>query len=112
MDQALLGTEPPELAVVREPAPHRRRVHDQLLHLAPDDQRRELLDRCAAEVVAGTDRERHADALVLTVGLEEHVGTGVVRVRVHGIRTGQCPRGGRPNVERSHASDPRHGGAG
>ena len=50
------GPEPAELAVVGEPPPERGAVGDELLEVAADDQRRELLDRRAAQVVAATDR--------------------------------------------------------
>ena len=110
MDHALLGPEPAQLAVVREVAPDGRRIGEQFVHVAADDEDRQLLDRRATQVVAGADGERHADALVLAVGLEEHVRAGVVGVGVHGIGTGEGARGRRPHVEGPYSGDPRHGG--
>ncbi len=46
-------------------------VADQLVEVASDQERGQLLDGRAAQVVAPADRERHAHALVLPVGLEE-----------------------------------------
>ncbi len=108
MDDAFLGSEPAQLAVIREAPPERGAVGDDLVEFQADNERRELLDRGAAQVVPAPDREGHADTLVAVVGREEHVRAGVVRVLVHCVGAGERHRGGRADVERAGTGDASH----
>ena len=108
VDHPLFRPEPPELAVAGEPPPEPGAVRDQLLEVAPHDQRRELLDRRAAQVVAAADGERHADALVRTIGREEHVRARVVGILVHGVGARERDRRRCPDVEGAGTGDAGH----
>ncbi len=110
VDHTLLRPEPTQLAVIGQSPPEGSAVGDHLVEVAAHDQRRELLDGCAAQVVAAPDGEGHADTFVWTVGREEHVRAGVVGILVHRVGTGECGGGPRAYVERARAGDAGHCG--
>ena len=82
MDHAFLGPEPAQLRVARQRPPERGGLGEDLVDVAADDQRREGADRLGADLVAAADREREAVPLEAAVGVEDHVGGGVVGILV------------------------------
>jgi hypothetical protein len=86
VNDALLRSEPPQLAVTRERAPEGAHVREDVVETTADDEGRERLDRRATHLVAAADREREAVADdVFVVGTDDGVGGRVVRIRVHRI---------------------------
>jgi hypothetical protein len=99
---ALLGAEPAQLRIVRERAVDVAQRRERLLEREAGDERLERADRGDLHVVAAPDREREPVALepVPGVGPDHHVGGGVVRVRVHGIRPVEVQGRGEADVVR------------
>jgi hypothetical protein len=94
VDNALLGAEPPQLAVGNEVAPEAGHVGGDPFQGAADHVMRQQIDRLDAQLVPATDGEGQpvaGDALWV-VGLEHHVCRRVVGVAVHRVRTVQRPR--------------------
>jgi hypothetical protein len=110
VDHALLGAEPAQLAVARQPAPERAGVGQHRLELEADDQRRERLDRGDLDLGPAPDRERERVPLepVAGVGAQDHVRAGVVGARVHGIGSVEPPGGREAHVDRLQRRDPGH----
>src|SRR5699024_11105622 len=82
VDHALLGAEPAQLRIAGEGAGEWAEPFGQVVDVDADDVVGQGVDRGDADLVAPTDREREAVALEVTVGLENDVGGGVVRIGV------------------------------
>ena len=95
---ALLGAEPAQLRVVDELPPHGAHVGQQLVGVAAHEPLAERLDGGHLDVVAAPDREDEAVPGVPGVRRHPHVGRGVVRVRVHGVRPVERQRRREPDV--------------
>src|SRR5262249_38601015 len=111
VDDAFLRTEPSQLAFRRQFAPERRRLIDNLLERATDDERPKGADGFDAHLVAATDGERKAVPLEMTVGLEDDVRRRIIRIRMHRVGTVGRPRGWEPQIDdfqvtNSHAAVP------
>src|SRR5918998_765186 len=98
MDDALLGPDPPELAVPRNVAPEGAHVLRERLEGSPDNQRGEGLDGGDAQLVAAPDGEGEAVPLEVGVRLQDRVGRRVVRGLVHGVRAVEVLGGREPYV--------------
>src|SRR3982751_5990017 len=82
VDDTLLGAEPAQLRITREGAPERRRMIEDLVDIAPDDEWGKGADRGGADFVAAPDGEGEPVALGTGVGVQDDVGGGVVRIGV------------------------------
>ena len=67
-------------------------VVDDVRQIATNHQSRSGINRGATKFVALTDRKCHTVSLMRSIGMQNHIGSRVVRVGVIGIRTRQCSR--------------------
>jgi len=111
VDHAFVRTDPAQLVVARHASPEARRVLANPVELEPFDQRRERLDRSAAELVAAADREGQAvTGESGAVGVENAVGDGIIRSGVHCIGAVELARCRKADVERPELGDLDHSG--
>src|SRR5580765_2521348 len=67
------------------------------------------LNRHAADLVAAADGKcEPVAAKARLVGIEDHVGRGIIRVRIHRIGTVKALRGRKAQVENPEIGDARH----
>ncbi len=110
VDRALVRTDPAQLAVRGDVAPETAhvgayRVQAQAFHQVPQG-----LDRGAADFVAAADGEGEPVAFEPgLVGLQDHVGRGIVRIGIHRVRAVQLAGGRKTQVQHTHGSDSGHG---
>ena len=86
MHDALLGTQPAQLRIARQPPPETAEVLGDLVERQADDVMPESLYRRGADVVASSDGERESVTLEVRVCLQDDVHRRVVRIGVHRIR--------------------------
>ena len=100
VDDALLGPDPAELAVVGRARPERAEVAGDVLERPARDEMRERCDRRDAELVAAAGREGQPVALdaVAGVGPEHDIGRGVVGLPVDRVRPVERDGRGKPDV--------------
>ena len=94
VDHTFLRAQPAQLPVVGQAAPEAAHVVDDGVEVTPHDERRQLIDGCAAQVVAAADGEGEPVSFVFTVGVQHDVGDRVVGVLMDGVGAGQgqrCP---------------------
>ena len=106
VDDALLGPDPAQVRVAGELAPEAARIAGDVGQPAALDEMRERVDRGHHDLGAAPDRERHAVAAQIAVGLEDHVRGRVVRRLVHRIRAGERARGREAHVADVDGGDP------
>ena len=108
VDRALLGADPPQLAVGDEATPEPAHVTDDPVQGAPDDERLERVGGGDAHLRAPTAREGQPVPLdtVVRVGAENDVRGRVVRIGVHRIRPVEPARRREPDIPRLEANDP------
>ncbi len=86
VDHALLRPHPAQLGFVREAAPETGHVGPDLVQRQLLHERREGPNGGDAELVSAPDREREpVSRHALAIGAQDDVGSGVVRILVHGI---------------------------
>jgi hypothetical protein len=98
MNDTLLWSYPPKLAVAGYATPEGAHVLCERLQGLPDDERSQSFDSGDAQLVAPPDSEREAVTFRIRVGFEDHVGRRVVGVLVHGVGAGEVFRGGEADV--------------
>ncbi len=114
MDDAFLGADPAQLAVAHDLVPERAEIVGQRLEAAPDDHRRERLDRRDAQLVAPAAGKCQAVALEAgrVVGLKHDVGRRVIGGDVHRVGSVQLVRGRKSHVRGDGSGDrDRHAGS-
>ena len=99
MDDAFFRAEPAQLRFGREAAPEPGEIGSDVVEPPAHHEVLQRADRRDAELVAPADRERQTVPFNPCAGLQDDVGRGVVRIRVHGIGAGRGPRGGKSEIE-------------
>ncbi len=108
---ALVGPDPPQLAVSRQVAPEAGRVLPDPVEVEAHDEMLHGEDGRTADVVAAADREGEAVPFEAgPVRLQDHVGGGVVGIRVHGVRPVEGGRGRETQIEGAQIGDDGHRG--
>ncbi len=109
MDHTLFRADPAQLAVARHMPPEARAVLADPVEVEPDDQRRQRLDRRAANLIAAPDGEGQAMAAQpCIVRVEDAVSGRIIGVGIHRIRPVEHQRGGEAEVDNPDAGDGRH----
>ncbi len=109
MDHALLRAEPAELAVRHEAAPEAAHVGPDPVEALAHDERLEGMDRGDADLGAPAARERQPVTVdpVVTIGAQDHVRGGVVRIGVHRVGPVEPARRREADVVRLEPDDRR-----
>ena len=106
----LVRADPAQLAVGGDVAPKASHVLADPVKLHALHQVPHGRDGGAADLVAAPDSEGQPVPLQAgRVRLQDHIGGGVVRVRVHGVRPIQVTGGRKAHIEHAQGQDSRHG---
>src|SRR6266536_2684530 len=100
VNSSLLWSDPAQLTVASDIPPEGAHIGGERLQSVSDNERGQRPDGGDANLVSTSDSKGHAMPFQASgmVGLQNHVGCGIIRVVIHGIRASQGPRRRKTNL--------------
>src|SRR5258707_1071160 len=98
MNHALFRPNPTQLTVSGDLVPKHAEVAGNIVQTSTDDVWGERLDGRGAKLIAAPNRERQAVPFQITISLQDDIGSGVVGIAIHRVRSGVRSGGRKANI--------------